>query len=153
MGFRGDTLGRPMRSQSETESVVACQQVVAELALLLDHEGLSQIDALFSAHPIVSLFGSEVRGIEEIRALFRSRTEGMVIRHALSPSYVELTSPDSARAITYATVYRGLQQPGFPGPLPLTGPVNFVEYEDQFVRGQEGWVIAKRDIRMIFKAP
>ena len=31
-----------MRSQSETESVVACQQVVAELALLLDHEGLSQ---------------------------------------------------------------------------------------------------------------
>jgi len=141
-----------MQSPSETESIVACQQVVARLAVLLDHDGLEHIDTLFADDPIVSLFGTEVRGIEAVRMMFRSRTEGVVIRHALSPSQVELTSPDSARAITYVTVYRGARTDAS-GPLPLTGPVNVVEYEDQFVRVGEGWKIARREIRMIFKAP
>lgn len=141
-----------VQSQASAEDIVACQQVIARLAVLLDHDGLDRLDELFASDAVVSLFGTEVAGIDAIRALFRSRTEGVVIRHALSPSQVDLISADSARAVTYVTVYRA-PQTGVAGPAPLTGPVNLVEYEDQLVRTRGAWRIAKREIRMIFKAP
>lgn len=134
-----------------TDAVVACQQLVVTLAHLIDHDGLDGIAAVLAPDAVVHLFGQEVRGATSIGELFKARTQGVVIRHVLSPSEVRVVSADSATALTYVTVYRGPKTDGS-DPLPLTGPINVVEYEDHFSVVAGAWKITRRDIRMIFRA-
>jgi hypothetical protein len=140
-----------LSQDSKTDVAWTCQQLIVTLAHLIDHDGLDRIDTVFAADAVVHLFGQEVRGVASIRELFKARTDGVVIRHVLAPSQIDVLSPNSARAMTYVTVYRG-PKTDTPDPLPLTGPVNIVEYEDHFSFVAGGWKINRRDIRMIFRA-
>jgi hypothetical protein len=127
-----------------------CQQLISKLCYLLDHDGLDQIDDLFVAEPVVDLFGKLLTGIEPIRALFAERTVGKVIRHALSPSVIEpIGDGAEALATSYVTVFRG-DRSDVPGPRPLEGPVNVVEYRDILRREAGVWRIARRTIEMVF---
>jgi ketosteroid isomerase-like protein len=138
-------------AESPTEAAWACQQLIVKLAHLIDHSGLAQIESVVAPDAVVHLFGQEVRGAAAIRELFEARMTGAVLRHTLTPSQVEMRSKDTAWAMTYVTVYRGAKTEGA-DPLPLTGPVNVVEYEDEFARLPQGWRIVRREIRMIFRA-
>jgi ketosteroid isomerase-like protein len=138
-------------AESAAESAWTCQQLIVKLAHLIDHGGLAQIESVVAPDAIVHLFGQEVRGSAAIRELFEARMVGFVIRHTLTPSQVELRGADNAWAMTYVTVYRSAATDS-KDPLPLTGPVNVVEYEDEFARLPQGWRMTRREIRMIFRA-
>lgn len=138
-------------AETPTEAAWACQQLIVKLAHQIDHGGLAQIESVIAPDAVVSLFGKEVRGTAAVRELFEGRMTGAVLRHTITPSQVELRGSDAAWAMTYVTVYRGAKTEGN-DPLPLTGPVNVVEYEDEFARLPQGWRIVRREIRMIFRA-
>jgi len=126
-----------------------CQQLLARLCFYLDHDRTDDMAALFAAAPAVTVFGQTLHGLGEILPRFRQLTQGIVIRHCLSPSFIE-PSGHKARGHTYVTVFRA-QGRLADIPLPMAGASMMAEYRNMFVREPAGWRIEDHHISMIFR--
>ena len=77
------------------------------------------------------------------------RARSVLSRHVSTNALVDVTGPDTARGISYATVYKHEGHEG--GEAPLEGPESIVEYRDEFVRTPAGWRIAVRRSTSVFR--
>jgi 3-phenylpropionate/cinnamic acid dioxygenase small subunit len=109
-----------------TEDAVLASEGVAE-SDVFRHEGREAIRAW------ISRWGTQRGAGQTPRATF--------VRHHLSTSLIELTSPDAARARTYWVAYTDI------------GADHCGYYVDVFKKTPAGWLIAERKVRLDWRSP
>ena len=130
----------------------AIRTVLARIAQLADTGDLDEYLTLFTDdavwampdNPTMGMPASEKRGHAEIRAGAEERRNGGVqgpgtdTRHVLTTIAVDVESGDRARARSYFMFFAST----------TSQPVlrNIGQYDDVFVRGERGWLLAHRTI-------
>jgi hypothetical protein len=130
-----------------------CRQLALQFVALGDQQNWSGMcalltdDATFARptdpdHPIV--------GRAEILAAFESRPAGKITRHICTNMIVTVLSPSRASGSMYALLYTGDRENR--GDLGVIADERQLvgEFEDDYVRTEEGWRIAGRRGRIIF---
>lgn len=128
----------------------ACVRLVTDYCHLVDHGEASRIADLFTEDGI--FIG--VEGRDALRSFFATRENNCagMSRHVCNNTLIDAIDPDSARGVTYLTLYR---DDGEPGRLvsPLEGPMLAGEYRDEFTRTSEGWCRSPRQLVIDFTRP
>ena len=127
----------------------ACRELVTGYAFHRDRADGDAVGALFTEDATFDLMGEVFRGRSAIRARVDAGASGPVYRHLMSTVHIELTGPETARGVSYVTVYSA------PGPLPATlaAWAAIGEYHDDFVRTPDGWKIQRRTFVPTFFPP
>lgn len=131
----------------------ACRDLVARAAMLTDANRHEDFAALFAPDGELTRPGGEpLRGREAIVASYRTRPAGRLTRHLLGGTVVELLDADRARARTSVLLWSAEEADpagafGRPARRQVLG-----EFEDEFVRGPQGWRIARRQARFLMEA-
>lgn len=106
--------------------------------------GLFTPDAVYSRDSRVNSGQAEIRALFEARIADGPRTS----RHLTSGLRVTFTGPDEAVGLSICTVHTAAGEPPIAGAVP--GAV--ADFEDVYLRTDEGWRFARRHIRTIFQA-
>jgi hypothetical protein len=130
----------------------ACERLVLDFAHFSDHQEYEALAALFIPEgKMVRPSGDVLHGREAIIASYRSRPAGRMTRHICTNIRISVVNPDFSRGLSYAVVYsaNANQKPEShfghkADPRQLIG-----EFEDEFVRTEEGWRIASRVARFV----
>jgi ketosteroid isomerase-like protein len=115
----------------------------------LDRGTVAGLVALFMPDAVYSREERVSSGQAEIRALFEARTAGgpRTSRHLTSGLRIAFTGSDQAVGLSICTVYTAAGMPPVSGTLP--GAV--ADFEDVYMRTEDGWRFARRHIRTIFQ--
>lgn len=130
----------------------ACERLVLDFAYfsdLRDHESLAE---LFTRDGIMTRpSGDSLAGRDAILEAYKSRPSGRITRHVCTNIRVTVESADRASGLTYAIVFSAnAAEPanahfGIKAePRQLIG-----EFEDEFVRTEQGWRFAVRRARFV----
>jgi SnoaL-like domain len=132
----------------------ACQRLATRYCHLVDHGRAADVAELFSEDGVWSTAQGETAGRDAVRAVFQGRQAraGRLSRHVCCNLLVEVQDETHASGVNYLTLYRHDGE-GAPGPAPLTGPAIVGEYRDDYVRTEDGWRFAKRDLVIVFQVP
>ena len=131
-----------------------CTDVVTRYALAVNRWDLDDFTALF--HPDATWQRPDnppLVGHGAIRAFMESQPHSpteRVLRHVNGGVLVEVLDADTATVWSQTTVYEG---PPASLPVVVAGPDLVVEYLDRMVRSSGGWLIARRDTTVVFRAP
>lgn len=134
----------------------ACERLVFDFAYFSDRQDYESLAALFTPDGAMTRPAGDVLvGRAAIIDSYRSRGAGRITWHSCTNVRITVESVDRARGLTYAIVYSAnANRPpeahfGIPAdPRHLIG-----EFEDEFVRTEEGWRIAARRARFIMHTP
>ena len=145
------TLVLPTFAFADSDAVRACTQLVTDYAFYRDRPDANGVANLFAEDATFTLMGTSFSGREAIRKRVEGGVGGPVFRHMMSTINIEVDgSGDSARGISYVTVYQGSPDPT---PQPMTAPMAIGEYHDKFVKTATGWKIAERNFVPVFLTP
>jgi uncharacterized protein (TIGR02246 family) len=130
----------------------ACERLVLDFAHFSDHHNPDALVSLFTPDGRMERPSGDVLvGREAILKSYRARPAGRVTRHVCTNIRITVESADRALGLTYAIVYAAnANKPpdghfGIPAePRQLVG-----EFEDEFLRTEEGWRIASRRARFV----
>jgi ketosteroid isomerase-like protein len=116
----------------------------------LDRGSVNGVVALFTPDAVYSRDARLSKGAEEIRALLGARIASgpRTSRHLTSGLRIAFTGPNEAIGLSICTVFTAAGTPPIAGAVP--GAV--ADFEDAYLRTDEGWRIARRHIRTIFQA-
>jgi ketosteroid isomerase-like protein len=130
----------------------ACERLVLDFAYFSDRQDYEALAALFTLDgTMVRPAGDPLVGRAAIIKAYQSRPADRITRHICSNIRITVESAERASGISYAVVYSA--NAGEPpeahfglkaGPRHLIG-----EFEDEFVRTDEGWRIAARRARFV----
>ena len=126
-----------------------CLKLIATYAVAADRHDEDRFVGIFTEDGAWIRPKASLQGHEALRAFMRQRPRAPVVRHVSTNALVDVTGPDTARGISYATVYR--HDGDAAGEAPLAGPESIVEYHDEFVRTPAGWRIRSRRSISIFR--
>lgn len=126
-----------------------CLKLIAAYAIAADQHDTERFVGIFTEDAQWIRPKATVIGHDALRAFMLQRPRSVLSRHVSTNALVDVTGPDTARGISYATVYRQDDHPG--GEAPLTGPESIVEYHDEFVRTPAGWRIKVRRSVSVFR--
>lgn len=73
-----------------------------------------------------------------------------LVRHVNGSVRIDRTGTDTARGISYTTVFNATDYQD--GTAPMRGPDYIVEYHDRFRRVGDDWLIEQRDTHIVFRA-
>jgi len=137
-----------------TDSAVerACERLILDFAYYSDHHQYESLVALFARDgTMVRPTGDPLVGREAIMKSYQSRPAGRITRHVCTNIRITIQSADRARGLTYAVVYSGnAADPANAHFGVKTDPRQLIgEFEDEFVRTEEGWRIALRRARFV----
>jgi uncharacterized protein (TIGR02246 family) len=144
-----------MAEMSDISIERACERLVLDFAYFSDHQDYEGLAALFTPDgTMMRPAGDVLVGRDAILKSYQSRPAGRMTRHVCTNIRIMVDSPDRARGLTYAVVYSanaslspeahfGIQA----DPRHLIG-----EFEDEFVRSEEGWRIASRRARFVMNS-
>jgi hypothetical protein len=120
----------------------ACERLVLDFAYYSDHQEYESLSKLFATEGIMKRpNGDPIVGREAILQAYRSRPAGRMTRHVCTNIRIMVEAVDRARGLTYAVVYsaRGDEK----------AEERIGEFEDHFVRTDEGWRFASRQARFV----
>jgi hypothetical protein len=95
--------------------------------------------------------GDTLAGRAEILKEYQSRPAGRITRHLCTNIRITAESQDRARGLTYAVVYSALahEPPVLHFGIKVEPRQLIGEFEDEFVRTEDGWKIASRRARFV----
>ena len=126
-----------------------CLKLIATYAIAADHHDAEAFVGIFTEDGAWIRPKASLQGHAALRAFMAQRPRDVVSRHISTNALVEVTGPETARGVSYATVYR--HDGAVSGEAPLTGADAIVEYHDDFVRTPAGWRIKARRSQSIFR--
>ena len=137
---------------TDTSTERACERLVLDFAYFSDrqdYEALAQLLTLDGT--MMRPTGDLLAGRIAIIKSYQSRPADRITRHVCTNIRITVETPDRARGLTYALLYSAnaneLPDAHFglrAEPRHLIG-----EFEDEFVRTQDGWRIAARRARFV----
>ena len=129
----------------------ACTDVLLQNSRLTDHEEWEKAVALFTPDVVFKGIASGVTAVgrEENVASMKSRIQDQWRRRIISNVMVTVQDADHATVTAYWTMYKHKKSDVLDGKIPDATPTHFCETEDQFVRMDEGWRIARREFNEI----
>lgn len=133
----------------------ACERLVYEYCHVIDHGEAARVAELFAADGVWRSPDVAREGRPAIAAAFQTRQDntGRISRHVCSTVLIDVVDADTARGLTYVTLYRH-DGPAGRRAAPLDGLPEIVgEYRDTFVRTPEGWRFYTRDVVTSFYQP
>jgi len=130
----------------------ACERLVLDFAYFSDRQDYESLAALFVPNGAMTRpNGDELGSRDAIVKSYHGRGSGRITRHICTNIRITVESSDRARGLTYAIVYsaNAARPPeahfGIKAdPRHLVG-----EFEDEFVRTDQGWRIASRQARFV----
>lgn len=142
-----------MDNESKLHAAFECEQLIAAYCQLIDHGRASEIADLFTEDGVLTLTPGPWKGRETIRSHMKQREmmAQRISRHVCSNFLV--TAMDSSRvtATSYLTLYRAdVNQGEKIGQI--SGPAALGEYEDTFIRTEDGWLFSQRSCRTDLRA-
>ncbi len=128
-----------------------CERLVTSYCHLVDHGEAERVAELFTEDGVWTSPEVTMDGREAIRKgmALRQANQARMSRHVCCNFLLEISDADHAEGCVYLTLYRhdGEEGRAF---SPLDGPAMVGEYRDRFVRTQDGWRIAHREIAIDF---
>jgi len=129
-----------------------CERLVLDFAHFSDSQDYESLANLFASNgTMVRPSGDLLVGRTAIIQSYRARPAERITRHVCTNIRIIVESSDRAHGLTYAVVYSANadQSPEAhfgvkADPRHLVG-----EFEDEFVRTEEGWRIASRKARFV----
>jgi hypothetical protein len=115
----------------------------------LDHRDYDRVVSLFAEYGAFDRLGEVFEGRDAIRRWLSTRPEKLTMRHVCTNFEVSPISENEMRGMTYFTVYRALE--AGEGPFAFIGPEAVGEYRDVIKRESGQWLIARREIKMVFQ--
>lgn len=138
LGFLGTALAHEDIQQQ-------CADLVLGYAYHRDNFNAEEFSQLFTEDAELTVGGQTWVGREEIRGRIAGLDNGSSIRHLMSTVRIVPVDEDHATGVSYATIYRADA-----GVSEVSGPLIIGEYHDDFVRGDDGWKIAKRVLHTVY---
>jgi uncharacterized protein (TIGR02246 family) len=128
-----------------------CERLVTAYCHYVDHGEAERIAELFSEDGVWTSAEATMDGREAIRKAMAARQANLarMSRHVCNNFLLEIIDADHAEGTVYLTLYRHDGKEGR-ALSPLEGPAMVGEYRDRFVRTEEGWRIAHREIEVDF---
>jgi hypothetical protein len=131
----------------------ACERLAIAFAHAVDHREVDKVVDLFTEDGVFERKGETLSGRAAIRAAQDARPSAVVTRHVCSPSLIDVISERAARGVVYFLLYRHERLDGAPpGPVPLQQPQILGEYHDEYERTDQGWKIARRTAKAVFRS-
>jgi uncharacterized protein (TIGR02246 family) len=130
----------------------ACERLVFDFAYFSDRQDYESLVSLFTPDgTMVRPSGAPLTGRSAILESYRSRPAERVTRHICTNVRVTVESPDRARGLTYALLYTANAKEPAEGHLGLKADASHLvgEFDDEFVRTDDGWRIASRRARFV----
>ena len=131
----------------DTSIEQSCERLVLDFAYFSDHRENEALAELFTSDGTMTRpSGDTLVGRPAILKEYQSRPAGRITRHLCTNIRIVVESEDHARGLTYAVVYYAVANEP---PLQHFGrkvePRQLIgEFEDEFVRTDDGWKIASR---------
>lgn len=124
------------------------EALVARFAWLVDHDEGRGVESLFAVDGVYAFAFGAMEGRDAIAGFYEWRRSGptRTSRHLFSNLHVRGAGPVSASATCVLTLHAGDGE----APLPLD-PVLVADYDDDFVRGEDGlWRFSRRQMSLVF---
>ena len=137
---------------TEDSILRACERLVVDFAHFSDSQDYQSLAGLFApSGTMVRPSGDSLVGRAAILESYRLRPAGRISRHICTNIRITVESSDRARGLTYAIVYsaNANQAPDAHFGVKADPRQSVGEFEDEFVRTQEGWRIASRRARFV----
>ncbi len=129
----------------------ACAALSIAYARAVDFRDYDAFVELFAEDGVLDV-GTPLQGKDAIRNAISRRPDELKSRHVLSNIFIDVQDADSARGISYLTLYRHVGPESLLAqPIEFEGPAAVGHYEDQFVRTPEGFRIKHRRLHMAFR--
>lgn len=128
-----------------------CERLVTAYCHYVDHGEAGRIAGLFTEDGVWKSPEVTMKGREELVRGFgrrQAQTQRMS-RHVCNNLQLEVQDESTARGVVYLTLYRSDGEEGR-RVSPLEQPDVVGEYRDRFVRTEEGWRFAEREIEVSF---
>ena len=131
----------------------ACERLVTRYCHLIDHGEAGRVAELFSEDGVWKSPQVTMNGCEELQQGFGARQNNTrrMSRHVCNNLLIDVQDEDHATGTVYLTLYRHDGEPGRPF-SPTQAPSMIGEYRDRFVRTEDGWRFAFREIDASFVA-
>jgi hypothetical protein len=136
----------------------ACTALSIAYARAIDFRDYHALIELFTPDGSLDV-GEPLHGRDAIWAALMQRPDELRSRHVISNVFIEALNADTARGVSYLTLYRHHGEASVRhGPAPLTGPAAVGHYEDRFVRlaqpdGSHQWLFQSRRLHLAFRDP
>jgi hypothetical protein len=125
----------------------ACQSISLRFGRLQDERRYQDLPDLMTPDGTYTRLGEELPiadFIDWVNTMPPNKT-----RHFVTATDMEIVDENSAKGLTYYTLYLygGDEEP----PYPLAGPFVVGEYHEEFARIGDDWKIKRREARIIFR--
>ena len=125
----------------------ACQSVSLRFGRLQDDRRYEDLPKLATSDATYTRLGEKL-SLADFVAWVKTMPPNKT-RHFVTTTEIDIVNKDSAKGLTYYTLYLygGEEEP----PYPLEGPFVVGEYHEEFARTDDGWKIKAREARIIFR--
>ena len=122
-----------------------CARLVAQYCHYIDHGAAAKVAELFASDGTWTAPGVSMNGQGELRAGFKTRQDNAarMSRHVCNNLLIDVVDENNATGSVYLTLYTFDGEEGRTV-SPLEGPNLVGEYNDVFVRTEEGWRFQSR---------
>ena len=129
----------------------ACRRLTLVYARGIDLYDDDMVLAAFARDGIWNRPGNPpLRGHPEIAEFLKSRDRAILMRHVMSNFQLELLGASRAKGVSYWTAF--VAENHVPGTTAKpSAPFSVGEYEDEYMREDGDWKIARRTMRYIFR--
>jgi len=132
----------------------ACERLILDFAYFSDQQDYESLAALFTIDGTMTRpTGDLLAGRTAIIRAYQARPSGRMTRHVCTNIRVTVESADRARGHTYAVVYSANATVPPQSHFGFEADARHLigEFEDEFVRTDEGWRIASRQARFVMQ--
>ena len=139
------------KQATEREIVDECEALSIAYARAVDFRDYEAFVELFTEDGVLDV-GTPLEGRAAIRKAMSRRPDELRSRHVLTNIFVDVVDENSARGISYLTLYRHVGPESLLGqPVDFAGPAAVGHYEDRFTRTRDGFRIKHRKLHLSFR--
>jgi len=142
-----------MNKQKQLDIERMCEKLSIAYARHVDFAEYDAVADLFTADALLDA-GAPLEGRENIRKGLFKRSPKLRSRHILTNISIEVVGEDSARGISYLSLYRHTGEQSLGNDIiEFDGPAAIGHYSDEFRRESGVWKIQSRVLSMAFQNP
>jgi uncharacterized protein (TIGR02246 family) len=127
------------------DASTACTALVLDYAHHRDNFNAESFANLFTEDGILIIGEDRWEGRAAIQARIDALDSSATIRHYMSSIRISPIDADHATGVSYVVIYRTPQ-----GSTEITGPALIGDYIDRYIRTEDGWKIAHRELLTTF---